>query len=67
MGIFDLWSIPGAICNIGGTFAEIVKKYMTIINLIKHRKYHKRKIQIIRPQVKLIKSRGYNQDFLYVI
>ena len=26
MGIFDLWSIPGAICNIGGTFAEIVKK-----------------------------------------
>lgn len=26
MGIFDLWSISGAICNIGGTFAEIVKK-----------------------------------------
>ena len=26
MGIFDLWSIPGAIHNIGGTFAEIVKK-----------------------------------------
>ena len=26
MSIFDLWSISGAICNIGGTFAEIVKK-----------------------------------------
>jgi putative NIF3 family GTP cyclohydrolase 1 type 2 len=30
MGIFDLWSIPGAICNIGGTFAEIVKKAMSL-------------------------------------